>query len=130
MKKQNKCEDFEEVKRYKCKWCGEEFKTNTRHCCKFNPVQKNCFSCKHCMGFEVEYGEFNQKEPYVICNKDHEFELHDLYIYDWNLDGICEDYEEIDDYKGKESYCEKLSKMIMGEAIGFEKVRNNMARSF
>lgn len=28
---------FEEIKMYRCKYCGKEFHTDSRHRCKFNP---------------------------------------------------------------------------------------------
>lgn len=35
-----------EVKRYRCEWCGKEFRTPDRHHCRFDPDVKNCLSCE------------------------------------------------------------------------------------
>lgn len=47
---------MEQVTRYKCAWCGKEFKTPNRHLCKWDPDSHNCLSC-------VYRGEFVKGEP-------------------------------------------------------------------
>lgn len=44
--------DMEKVVRYRCKWCGREFRTPNRHRCRFDPSNRNCLSCKHCGKFD------------------------------------------------------------------------------
>jgi hypothetical protein len=39
--------NMERVVRYRCGWCGKEFKTPDRHICRWDPDCKNCLSCKH-----------------------------------------------------------------------------------
>lgn len=47
---------MEKVIRYRCKWCGREFRTPDRHCCRFDPDAKNCLSCAY-------VGKFDEGEP-------------------------------------------------------------------
>lgn len=44
--------DMTKVTRYKCRWCGREFRTSNRHKCRFNPAYRSCLSCKHCGKFD------------------------------------------------------------------------------
>jgi len=38
---------MEQVTRYRCGWCGKEFRTPDRHECRWDPDAHNCLSCKH-----------------------------------------------------------------------------------
>lgn len=120
-KQMDKQEEFTKVERYKCKWCGKEFIT-TKHHCKFSPKRKNCFSCKHCKGFDKGHGVFynhgslgfeDYEERYFICDKDNDISLEWLWHFHW--DSVCDDYETMDDYKGKSSYAKVLRKQELSE---------------
>ena len=54
--------DMEKVVRYRCKWCGREFRTPNRHKCRFNPSNRCCLSCKHCGKF-ASFEEENWNVP-------------------------------------------------------------------
>lgn len=101
---------------YKCKWCGKTFHS-TRHKCMFNPDMKNCFSCKHCTGFDTFTGQETdpetgyrwELEPYnmFLCELeetiDTDYADFDL-LHDRKWKGNCPYYEIKDDYNGKQSY--------------------------
>jgi hypothetical protein len=44
--------NMKKVVRYECQFCKKEFRTPGRHHCKRNPELKNCFSCKHLVGWK------------------------------------------------------------------------------
>lgn len=108
--------DFKKIYMYKCKWCGKTFHS-TRHKCMFNPDMKNCFSCKHCTGFDTftgqeadpETGYRWELEPYnmFLCELeetiDTDYADFDL-LHDRKWKGNCPYYEIKDDYNGKQSY--------------------------
>ena len=53
---------MEKVVRYRCKWCGREFRTPNRHRCRFDPANRSCLSCKHCGKFDsFEEDDWNIK---------------------------------------------------------------------
>lgn len=102
---------MEKVTRYRCKWCGKEFKTPDRHACKWDPDAFNCLSCVH-------RGKFVNGEPLnpytgdytpdrFECAKDecgwNEFES-GLPPTSVNRDRHCPSYETIPGWKGKETF--------------------------
>lgn len=109
-------ENFQKVEMYKCCWCGKLFKTTTRHKCMFRPDKRNCFSCKHCVGFENfkgQYDEYGRCElpPYQIFTCDLEEVVDSEYpelekLRERNWEGNCPYYETRKGYKGKKSYAE------------------------
>lgn len=113
--------DFKKIEMYECQWCKKVFRS-MRHKCMFNPANLNCFSCKHCTGFETfegqradpETGFTWELEPYKIFKCELEEMIDEDYgdfdkLHDRNWKGNCPNYELRDDYKGKESYSELLS---------------------
>lgn len=110
--------EMEQVIRYKCKWCGREFRTNRLHCCKFDPDAKNCMSCKHIgchhKGF-IEFGEsFPPSFECDITGTHNEGGLND-YPYcvatDVNRTTKCDNWEIMDNYKGVKTFVEHMRKV-------------------
>ncbi|MCR4952361.1 MAG: hypothetical protein K6A40_13695 [Solobacterium sp.] len=118
-------DNFKQVIRFQCTWCGKEFRTE-KHRCKFNPDYRNCFSCRHCTGIEkvdTEYAlpyarfqalvndpDFTQKVETNYLKKIGCQEAHDLYtkdIFEKKMDLQCPDYEIMENYEGKISYLRK-----------------------
>ena len=68
---------MKQVIRYQCQYCGKDFRTNDRHCCKYNPKFKNCYTCKHNHGFkEHDYSDYGidgayyeDRNVFVDCAK-------------------------------------------------------------
>lgn len=65
-------ETMKEVTRYECQYCKKDFKTPNRHECKFNPVLKNCFTCKYlkCWDDGEDYSEgydYNREPNFPNC---------------------------------------------------------------
>lgn len=90
-----------------------------RYKCMYNPAMRNCFSCKHCTGFDdfkgqeadPETGWAWELEPYraFMCNCEDAIE--DDYsdfdkLHDRKWKGNCPYYELRDGYEGKKSYAE------------------------
>jgi len=110
--------DFNKIQMYECVWCRKAFKS-MRHKCKFNPKLKNCFSCKHCTGFDEFEGQRADPQTgwdweippyrYFECDleeaTDKEYPNFDA-LYSHNWEGNCPYWEQRKDYKGKESYAE------------------------
>lgn len=116
-------EDFKKKEMYECQWCKKVFRS-TRHKCMYNPKNRNCFSCKHCTGFdtftgqEANYlmtGHLWEIAPYRTFLCDMEEADIDVYsdfdkLYDQKWKGNCPYYELRDGYKGKDSYSELLNR--------------------
>lgn len=86
-----------EITAWKCKWCNRLFRTPDRHYCKKNPALKNCFSCKHLMGWSTDGSDFHDDgPPYPVCAVDAADR------WDWDIEIIknmdydmqCEGWEE------------------------------------
>lgn len=99
------------VTRYKCAWCGEEFRTPDKHDCKFDPDKRNCLSCRHVCGtFLVRGDKLNGEGDTVFfqCRKhgkdecDLSNDISVLHADHWR--GDCPQYELADGYAGKETY--------------------------
>lgn len=108
---------FEEIKMYRCKYCGKEFHTDSRHRCKFNPEYHNCFSCKHCIEIEDRTKKINTNqsiEDYfdpeiskrVVCQCGFYHTLLELSRKRWGLN--CRSWECMDEYEGKITYLENV----------------------
>lgn len=113
---------FDEVTRYVCRFCRREFKTISRHRCKFNPSFRNCFSCKKCTGIHwiTVHGErITEQEAkemgFVGCSKvfscaiDAEQKLRsfaELSAQNWKAG--CSMWEIIPVYTGKDSFLRKM----------------------
>lgn len=86
------------VTRYQCQYCKKDFKTPDKHYCKFNPVLRNCFTCKHLKGWNEgeQYGseEGYWKEPNEpICNAGVEgWDIEEIKRRNYNLQ--CDKWEE------------------------------------
>lgn len=52
---------MKEVTRYQCPYCKKDFRTPDKHYCKFNPILRNCFTCKHLKGWS-EGEQYGQEE--------------------------------------------------------------------
>lgn len=118
----NQSADFETVTRYVCRFCSREFKTPTRHQCKYNPKFKNCFSCANSTEIhwiddtgrviaEQEAAELN----FIGCNKvfsctcggDEKMRsITKLSARQWNSD--CRMWQTIPGYTGKDSFLRKM----------------------
>lgn len=105
---------FEEIKMYKCKWCGKTFRT-TRHDCKFDADKVNCFTCKYSNGINISGWESGEtpyfecdKYDYILdaCGKEEYSEVEYLKENHYHTDCPC--YEQIDNYVGKESLSGEL----------------------
>ena len=82
---------------YECEYCKKLFRTPNRHNCKMNPKLKNCWTCKHCKGWNegeiVGAGFLNNEPHYPSCECECER---------WDLDMIkqlkyniqCKSWEE------------------------------------
>lgn len=111
----NNQENFQVVQMYRCKWCEKIFHS-TKHKCMYNPQNKNCFSCKHCTGFDSfdgQYGEYGrcEIEPYKVFTCDLEETVDTGYADFYGLVnrkwvGNCPYWELRDGYVGKKSYSE------------------------
>lgn len=122
--------DFIKIEMYQCIWCGKIFKTDIRHKCMYNPKNRNCFSCKHCTGFDSfkgQYGDFARCEvppyDYFECDSEETIDtdypdFHQLHNRKWI--GNCPYYEIKDEYKGKESY----AKLFKDESDNFREENN------
>ena len=128
---------MQKVTRYKCEWCGKEFRTPDRHLCKWRPEVHNCLSCAYRGAFvkgeparQVDFGEWEDG----VANS---FMCHCKKCFDdpksstgqggWNdfpsaaySDNekelgsgkpiCCRDWKMVPGYKGKKTYCEVESK--------------------
>lgn len=119
---ENQFETFFEVTRYVCRLCGREFKTTSRHHCKFDPAFRNCFSCKKCTGIHwttdngtiLTEQEAKERE-YIGCSKvfscsshvDERFlSIAELSAQKWNAG--CSMWEIAPSYVGKDSFLRKM----------------------
>lgn len=112
-------EDFKKIEMYECRWCKKVFRS-MRHKCMFSPKNRNCFSCKHCTGFDTFTGQESdypttgyrwEIAPYrtFLCDmQETDIEIYSDFdkLYDRKWKGNCPYYELRDGYKGKESYSE------------------------
>ena len=100
-------DNMKELKVWQCRWCKKLFKTPNRHCCKKDPVLKNCFTCKNLMGWDKgEAQDDHYEPPYPDCKAGND-ECWDIdSIQEVNYDLQCESWKE-----GKYSWLEdhKLS---------------------
>lgn len=112
----NDLTNFQEVKMYKCIWCGKIFRS-TRHKCMFDPQKRNCFSCKHCTGFAQDDGQYDsygrcELPPYktFLCDKEESYVDIDYTdfnrLHDKGFIGDCPYYKPKEGYRGKETYAE------------------------
>lgn len=103
---------FTRVVRYRCEWCGREFRTDRLHDCKFDPDKRNCLSCRHQIGdFDVREddgcGHFH-RESFFQCDAlgagycDFVNSVADLCGMDWR--GRCDSYELVDGWAGVETF--------------------------
>lgn len=94
---------FKRVIRYRCQWCGKEFKTDHLHDCKFDPDKRNCLSCIHQTGSD---NETEDDKPYFVCDTvdgaSRFCDIDTIARNNWN--GECPDYEAVPDWKGKETF--------------------------
>lgn len=135
-----KNEDFKKIEMYECRWCQKVFRS-IRHKCMFNPKNRNCFSCKHCTGFETFNGQEAEPgtgwqweiEPYktFLCDLEESVdeEYGDFYkLYDRNWEGNCPHYELSDNYNGKKSYAELMNRknyeFILRKGVTHERIPN------
>lgn len=102
-------DEYEKVTMYQCTWCGKLFKTNRLHKCKFPPKMRNCFSCRHCKGVnEITVFPFDNETTDVelICGIGKLLEcavpVREMAERHWKL--ACPKWQQLDDYKGKDSY--------------------------
>lgn len=119
---ENQLDNFDEVTRYVCRFCHREFKTISRHHCKFNPSYRNCFSCMRCTAIHwtTDSGEIiteqeAKERDYIGCSKVFSCESHEdekmrsiteLSAQDWNAD--CPVWEIAPAYTGKDSFLRKM----------------------
>ena len=103
------------VVRYKCEWCGIEFKTPHLHKCKWDVDAHNCLSCKH-RGKYVQ-GTPTTHDPYTLGVVDAGTSAYfecpfnnggggndfDCGATDPNGNG-CEHWELIEGYEGKRTF--------------------------
>ena len=115
---------FKQVIRYECRWCHKEFRTNTKHLCRFNPELKSCFSCKYCQGIESVQREYSvpfadpvfsdelRKEVYteevkkIACLKGHTVYTRDIAMERNVLN--CADHEVMENYEGKKTWRDRF----------------------
>ena len=132
--------DMMKVIRYKCKWCGREFRTPNLHKCRFNPSNRCCLSCKHCGRFSsFEEEDWNVRaecvsdgvfaQPTITVKGFHcmksdtevgEGGYNDLptALYGAISDGHgCQDWEIMDGYCGSQTFAAHQRK-LEGEADG------------
>lgn len=113
----NKMNNMQKVIRYKCKWCGKEFKTPDRHLCRWDPGCRNCLSCKHrgkYVGGEPVCAETGEYTPNSFeCNagldgtgwNDFPVAASAHPQYSAKGDEIrCPDHELIEGYEGKSTF--------------------------
>lgn len=110
---------MEKVTMYRCRWCGKNFKTPSRHDCRFDPGHRNCLSCKFrgafVKGDDGGYVGFGHIEDAVpdgfMCEKDTDPEVGKPGQGWWNdfpsaiarnTDGGCPDYEIGDRFKSND----------------------------
>ena len=107
---------MEKVERYRCRWCGREFKTPDRHLCRFDPDAHNCLSCifrGDCVSDCHEGGDYFPKSFHCA--------IHDC-IQEGGLNDFpeavsptvagtvkCDDWKMIEGWKGKETYSSRLA---------------------
>ena len=108
---------MKELKMWECQYCKKLFRTETRHDCKYDPDNKNCFTCEHNKGFFVGDEEY-ERNVYPEC---------DLDLFDG------EDARYASGYMGCEShvYCGKWhenehAKMKLIEAVERDRNRNGL----
>ena len=53
---------------YQCQYCKKLFRRQFTHKCKFNPRLKNCFTCKHSMGWSDFQNDGYSTRPYPLCD--------------------------------------------------------------
>lgn len=85
---------LKEVKRYNCEFCKKDFKTPDKHKCKFDPKLKNCFTCKHFVEWETNFGGDDYSfglEWDLNCVKELEYTLADVKQDGYNLQ--CKEWE-------------------------------------
>ena len=106
---------MEAVTRYRCRWCGKEFRTPDRHICKYDPDFRNCLSCKFRGAFvegkperHVGFGKLEDGVPSgFMCEKDPcgrepgQGWWNDIPdACSMKLSRSCPDYETADRFKG------------------------------
>lgn len=93
---------MKKVIRYQCPHCKKDFKTPNKHYCKFNPILKNCFTCRFLKdweensdGTDVGIG-FIRNPNYPDCAANEvAFESWDIEIIKQvNYDMQCERWQE------------------------------------
>lgn len=92
---------FTPVTRFVCNFCKQDFRTDTKHNCKRDPVKRNCFSCKHNKGWleadlEPDYSDYAQEAHDVAkvfsdCKMEHEVSALEIYRIGHYLN--CPDWE-------------------------------------
>lgn len=107
-----------EVKRYRCEWCGKEFRTPDRHHCRFDPDVKNCLSCEfvgtfipadrendlpcgfHCAATGYDDGSSINFFPEAATPH---------LLTDWNGEPCpCDCHRLMDGYVGKQSFRDRM----------------------
>ena len=122
---------MEQVTRYRCAWCGKEFKTPDRHDCKWDPDAHNCLSCVHrgkyhpesVLDFDPQTGEKDSLpagfecacEWDDWCSFDGGFGRHAASV---NHEKHCPDYKTVHGWKGKATFREIEQRR---EALGEDK---------
>lgn len=109
------------VDRYRCEWCGKEFRTPDRHRCKWDADAHNCLSCKHrgeyvagesatfdpfTLGVVDEGKAARFKCPYYDGGGGNDF---DCGATSPNGNG-CEHWQLVEGYRGKRSFVEIKTK--------------------
>lgn len=114
---------MEQVIRYKCPYCGKEFKTANRHKCKYNPEFKNCYTCDNNKGFYLEtiekyHAEYTEErdEVFVDC----EFEMFEDPVYKMGKDMQCESYVYCGGRWTNNKYKEEREKKIYDDLENIE----------
>ena len=127
-------DQFIKITRYKCIWCGGEYKTDHRHRCRFDPAFRSCYSCEYCSGIEKIENTYsvpfagsevlspslrNMVEAWpkkkIACALGHEVFTAD--IAGKKNDLQCCGYRTMDGYEGKKTYYERavLQKRLQRE---------------
>ena len=95
-------DDFIPVSRFLCVYCGGIFKTNTKHRCMYSPINRNCLACDHLISV-TENGEGG-----VIFNCKKRGKIPIIMIRQVKYFLNCSDYTCPDNYKGKDSYLDRI----------------------
>jgi hypothetical protein len=85
-------EQVKELIVYECPHCKKLFRTKTRHSCKYDPDNKNCFTCKHNIKFDVDHNDCGYGQlVYVVCEKEYDADMPQMIKCKYKLD--CQEYE-------------------------------------